>query len=96
MVINLNKFGATLVSRPAGKEAFLAFKPTLQNVKAGERIEIDFAGVNTFSPSWGDEFLTPLMKTYSHIKLFNTGNLSVHNTLKMLERINQYQFQIQN
>ena len=29
-----------------------------------ENIEIDFEGVNTFTPSWGDEFLTPLQNKY--------------------------------
>jgi hypothetical protein len=96
MKIILNKFGTTLTSRQLGNEAYKALLPTLKDVSTKEAVEIDFAGVNTFSPSWGDEFLTPLMKTYSNIKLFNTGNLSVHNTLKMLERINQYQFIIKN
>jgi len=95
MKILLNKFGTTLTSRQLGNEAYKALLPTLKDLGATENLEIDFAGVNTFSPSWGDEFLTPLMNSYNHIKVFNTGNLSVHNTLKMLERINQYKFQIE-
>ena len=51
MRIELKKFGTLLVSRPAGKEAYAAFLPTLNELKNDESIEIDFADVTTFSPS---------------------------------------------
>ncbi|HCR35627.1 hypothetical protein A2130_00890 [Candidatus Woesebacteria bacterium GWC2_33_12] len=85
MVINLNKFGTTLVSRPAGKEASLAFNPTLREVNENEKIEVDFTGVEVLTPSWADEFLTPLYNSFNgRIKLTNTGNSSVIESLKIL------------
>lgn len=87
MVIELKKFGTTLISRQTGREAFLALQPILKDIKEGENIEIDFEGVLTFSPSWGDEFLTPLLNVYGErLILKNTSNLSVQATLEMLEK----------
>lgn len=86
MIIKLKKFGTTLISRQTGKEAFLAFQPVLKNVKENEIIEVDFEGVLTFSPSWGDEFLTPLLERYKdQLVLKKSGNLSVKATLEILE-----------
>lgn len=93
MIIQLKKFGTTLVSRQAGKEAYLAFQPELRNVKDTENVEIDFEGAITFTPSWGDEFLTPLHEKYSNrLILKNTGNPSVKATLELLEEINHKKF----
>jgi|SRR3989344_7775427 len=87
MKIELKKFGTTLVSRQTGREAFSAFAPTLKDF-TGERIEVDFEGVITFSPSWGDEFLTPLFHKYGDkVTLLNTKNPSVQATLSLLEKI---------
>ena len=86
MKIDLSKFGTTLVSRPSGKEAFLALKTLLTNLKTNEKIEIDFSKVIVFTPSWADEFITPLIKTYGKkVVLLNTENLSVQATLKILK-----------
>lgn len=85
MVINLNKFGTVLISRPAGKEASLAFNPTLRDVNDDEKIEIDFAGVEVLTPSWADEFLTPIFNTYNgRVNLINMTNSSVVESLKIL------------
>lgn len=88
MRITLNKFGDILTSRELGKEAFAAFQPSMKSVSPDEEIEIDFMGVITFSPSWGDEFLTPLYRKYrDKLILINIGNNpSVKETLKILER----------
>lgn len=51
MNIQLKKFGTTLVSRPAGKEAWLAFQPVLNEVKIGEKIVVDFESVIVLTPS---------------------------------------------
>ena len=64
MNIELKKFGTTLISRQTGREAFSALQPFLSGVKDDEVIKVDFDGILTFSPSWGDEFLTPLLNTY--------------------------------
>lgn len=90
MKIELKKFGTTLVSRQAGKEAFGAFQSTLAGIKSDEIIEVDFDGVITFSPSWGDEFLTPLINQFGdRVVLFPTNNPSVKITIKLLEEINK-------
>ena len=85
MIIKLNKFGTTLVSRPSGKEAYLAFTPTLRECKESEDIEIDFSGVDVLTPSWADEFLTPILKLYKNKTILkNTNNPSVRESLKIL------------
>ena len=87
MIIELKKFGTTLISRQTGREAFLALQPFLKDVKKEEIVEVDFDGVLTFSPSWGDEFLTPLLNTYEErMILKNTSNPSVQATLDILEQ----------
>jgi len=88
MIINLNKFGSTLISRPSGKEAFLAFSPTLREVKLDEKIEVDFSGVEVLTPSWADEFLTSLINSFGkRVILKNTQNASVVESLKILNLI---------
>jgi hypothetical protein len=95
MIIELKKFGTTLLSRQLGKEAFSAFQSTLKTIPEGESIMIDFEGVITFSPSWGDEFISPLYVSYGErITLKNTENSSVKATLKILEEVNKIKFKI--
>ena len=95
MVIELKKFGTTLISRQLGKEAFAAFQSTLKTIPENENIMIDFEGVITFSPSWGDEFISPLYTRYEErITLKNTENSSVKATLKILEEVNKIKFKI--
>lgn len=88
MKILLNKFGTTLTSRPAGKESFLALQSRLRDLKKNEVLEIDFSGVITFSPSWADEFITPLKKNYgSRVILLDSDNPSVKATLDILQQL---------
>lgn len=95
MRIELKKFGTTLISRQNGREAFAAFQPQLATLDKDESLELDFEGVITFTPSWGDEFLSPLVKKYgSRMILINTNNPSVKATLEFLEKINQIPFKI--
>lgn len=85
MKISLQKFGTTLTSRESGREALAAFRSNLDRLAENEKIIIDFFGVNTFSPSWADEFLTPLYRKYpNNIRLKNDDNLSVKATLDIL------------
>lgn len=96
MKIALKKFGTTLTSRQSGKEAFAAFGPSLQGVSRDESIEVDFEGVITFAPSWGDEFLTPLVEKYNGmVVLKNTGNPSVEATLSILEEVGKMKFRVE-
>ena len=91
MTIKMSKFGYVLTSRQAGKDAFAAFMPTLAEAKSGEEVLVDFEGVNTFSPSWGDEFLTPLHEKFGDaLTLINASNPSVSLTLETLEGIHGY------
>lgn len=93
MNIELKKFGTTLISRQAGREAYSAFSPSLRDVKPDELVDVDFDGVITFSPSWGDEFLRPLFEAYGHrLILKNTTNPSVLATLETLEKVNNLKF----
>lgn len=95
MTIKLKKIGTTLISRQAGKEAFLAIQPILKNAGKNETIEINFKGVLTFSPSWGDEFLTPLLDKYGEkLILKNTNNPSVKITLEILQESLNKKFNI--
>jgi hypothetical protein len=87
MIIQLKKFGTTLISRPSGKEALLAFTPMLDQINENEDIIIDFKGVMVLTPSWADEFLTPISKRFGErIKLENTENPSVKATLSILNK----------
>lgn len=95
MTINMSKFGYVLTSRQAGKDAYAAFLPTLSEIKRGEEVLVDFSGVNTFSPSWGDEFLTPLHEKFGdNVTLVNAQNPSVSLTLETLEGIHGYKMKI--
>ena len=85
-MINLEQFGKMLISRPAGREAWLAAKAYLLPQK-NERIIVDFKEVLVLSPSWADEFLTPLKEKFSSVKYLNTQNGSVKATLEILDGI---------
>lgn len=93
MIIFLKKFGTTLNGRQFGKESFAAFEPSLKNIQGNEKIILDFEGVVTFTPSWGDEFLTPLFNRFrQRLILKNTENPSVQATLKLFEKIYKRNF----
>ncbi len=95
MRVDLKKFGTTLISRQNGREAFAALQTQLTALSENENLELDFEGVITFSPSWGDEFLSPLLKKYdARLILINTSNPSVRATLELLEKINQMAFKV--
>ncbi len=96
MRLELKKIGHSLMSRQAGKEALLALRPTLAELKPDEGIEIDFEGITTFSPSWGDEFLTPLAEEFgARLHIHPTNNLSVRDTLELLQKMHGDIFVIQ-
>ena len=60
MKLQLSKFGNILTSRQDGREAFGAVNSQLLNLDKDEKIEIDFEGVGTLTPSWADEFITKI------------------------------------
>ncbi|MBA4320681.1 MAG: DUF4325 domain-containing protein [Flavobacterium sp.] len=85
MKIEIKKFGDKLVSRPAGREAFLALESyQLNNLPADEIIEIDFEGVKALTPSWADEVVTKIAVRFKNVKLLNTESVTIQATLKTL------------
>jgi hypothetical protein len=95
MKLQLEKFGKTLISRELGSEAFKAFQSTLREFPKNEELEIDFSGVLTLSPSWADEFLSPLLNQLGNkLILLPSDNLSVQATLKILQEVNKRPFSI--
>jgi len=95
MKLQLEKFGKTLLSRELGSEALKAFQPTLRELSGDEDLEIDFSGVLTLSPSWADEFLSPLLNQLGdRLILLPSDNLSVHATLRILQEANKRSFKI--
>jgi hypothetical protein len=86
MIIQLKKFGTTLISRPAGREAFNAIRPLL---KKDGLVEIDFDGVLAVTPSWVDEFLTSLLEYTKNVELMSTDNASLLATLRVLAKADQ-------
>jgi len=95
MKLQLEKFGKTLISRELGSEALKAFQPTLREFSKDEELEIDFSGVFTLSPSWADEFLSPLLNQMDdRLILLPSDNLSVQATLKILQEANKRTFKI--
>lgn len=87
MGIRVKKFGSVLTSRQAGKEAYSAYAPHLKSIKEQEDLAVDFEGVAVFSPSWADEFLTPLHERFAdRLTLKNLQNPSVSLTISTLEK----------
>jgi len=90
MKLQLEKFGKTLLSRELGSEAFKAFQPTLRELSKDEELEVDFSGVLTLSPSWADEFLSPLLNQLNDkLLILPSDNLSIQATLRILEEVNK-------
>jgi len=95
MKLQLGKFGKTLISRELGSEAFKAFQTTLRELSKDEELEIDFSDVLTLSPSWADEFLSPLLDLLGdRLVLLPSDNLSVHATIRILQEANKRTFKM--
>ncbi|MDR0646118.1 MAG: STAS-like domain-containing protein [Elusimicrobiota bacterium] len=86
MKIQIAKFGNILVSRPAGKDAFLAASAYIFKDNEKEFI-LDFAGVEVLTPSWADEFIGGIKGKFKNvqIKFDNTLNPSVKETLDIIK-----------
>ena len=95
MKLSLKKFGSILTSRQDGRESLLAIQPILKNISKKDVLIIDFKDIGSLSPSWADEFFTPLLKKYKKkLVLENINNLSAKMTLSFLEKINNVKFNI--
>lgn len=96
MIVDMSSFGEMLMSRPAGREAFMGASAYIfDDLKENEVISLDFAKVKVLAPSWADEFITGLKtKFHSKIEYLNTDNPSVAASLKtVLEPIDVSKYQ---
>jgi hypothetical protein len=84
MEIKVSNFGDILMSRPAGREAFLKAKAyVFKDIKTGEIVILDFDKVKVLAPSWADEFISGIQKDYGNeVQYINTENPSVKASLK--------------
>ncbi|MCL1931241.1 MAG: STAS-like domain-containing protein [Treponema sp.] len=87
MVINVTNFGDILLSRPAGREAFLMAKAyVFKEIKNNDDIILDFDKIKVLTPSWADEFITGIKAEYTNtVQYLNTENPSVKASLKAIE-----------
>ena len=96
MTVDMSSFGEMLMSRPAGREAFLGASAYIfENIAENDTIVLDFAKVKVLAPSWADEFITGLKSKYkANIEYMNTENPSVRASLKtVLEPIDVSKYQ---
>ena len=86
MILQMNNFGDVLISRPAGREAFLAASAYVFNtLKKNSELILDFANVQVLAPSWVDEFVLNIRKNITtNISYINTENPSVSASLKII------------
>lgn len=87
MKIEMIKFGNLLISRPSGKDAWLSFQPQLALLPSDEEVILDFKGVSVLTPSWMDEFLTPLKKRFKKIKFANINSPVIRETIDFLKSL---------
>jgi hypothetical protein len=84
MLVKVSNFGDILMSRPAGREAFLMAKAYVFNtVKPNDDIVLDFNDIKVLAPSWADEFIMGVKSTFTNnLQYINTENPSVKASLK--------------
>ncbi|MDR0322471.1 MAG: STAS-like domain-containing protein [Treponema sp.] len=89
MVIKVSNFGDILMSRPAGREAFLMAKAyVFKGLKADETIILDFDGIKVLAPSWADEFVCGTKNEFTNtVQCINTENPSVKASLETVLEI---------
>ena len=84
MEVRVKNFGDMLMSRPAGREAFLMAKAyVFKSIKTGEPIVLDFNDVKVLAPSWADEFICGIKRDYvNELQFVNTENPTVKASLR--------------
>jgi len=87
MIVDINNFGDVLLSRPAGREAFLMAKAyVFKELKNNDDIILDFDKIKVLTPSWADEFISGIKVEYTNaVQYLNTENPSVKASLKTIE-----------
>lgn len=93
MTLLMHNFGEKLDSRPAGREAWLAIQPRLREMKSEEKITLDFARILLLTPSFADEFVTPLINEHPGraILVHTQENITVRKTLEFLKEAWRHQ-----
>jgi len=88
MKVDIINFGDVLISRPAGREAFLMAKAyVFREIKENDDIILDFNGIKVLTPSWADEFISGIKSEYSNnMQYLNTENPSVKASLKAIQQ----------
>lgn len=86
MIIQIKKFGDTLISRPEGRDAALVIRNQFLINNKEDLVTLDFEGVKIMTPSWLDEILQEIFKTYAkdHVTYENTKNSSVKASLEII------------
>ena len=86
MKIEVSKFGNFLISRPAGRDAFLAARAYSIPQNISEPIELDFTHVGVLTPSWADEFVRGFQDAFgaARVQIIEGKNLSVKITFETL------------
>jgi len=86
MIVSISNFGDILMSRPAGREAFLMAKAyVFKEIKENENIVLDFNEVKVLAPSWADEFIGGIKSEYlNKVEYLNIENPSVKASLKTI------------
>jgi hypothetical protein len=83
MTVNVRNFGEVLMSRPAGREAFLMAKAYVFKDLKQDDIILDFNDVKMLAPSWADEFISGIKAEYpNEIQYVNTETPSVKASLE--------------
>lgn len=86
MKISIVKFGTFLISRPAGREAFLVMRAYFKPLTESELIELDFEGIEVVTPSWLDEVVTGLQDLYgkNRVICLPSNNQTIDESLKAI------------
>lgn len=89
MRIDISKFGETLISRPAGREAYLAARAYSIPKESNDPIELDFTNVKVLTPSWADEFVSGLTAEYGveRVHVIEGDNASVKITFDTIKEL---------
>ena len=84
MTIPIINFGDILMSRPAGREAFMMAKAyVFKDIKKDDEVILDFDKIKVLAPSWADEFISGLKNEYTqNVSCINTENPSVEASLR--------------
>ena len=90
MILQMSSFGEVLISRPAGREAFLGASAYIFNTFERENeLILDFDNVKVLAPSWADEFIFAVRENItSNISYIHTDNpLQLHCRQLLTNRI---------